>query len=82
MPRFPPQSDSQILSHLPKTVFEFGVEIAPVADIDIDSERMLIHVEEGIGDEDRKAMLSPGLLDLVRTADSRIALDKSTPAAD
>ncbi|WP_267901808.1 hypothetical protein [Sinorhizobium meliloti] len=43
---------------------------------------MLFHVEEGIGDEDRKAMLSPGLLDLVRTADSRIALDKSTPAAD
>lgn len=33
---------------------------------DIDSDRMLIHVDEGKNDKDRKAMLWPALLDLLR----------------
>ncbi len=33
---------------------------------DIDSDRMLIHVDEGKNDKDCKAMLSPALLDLLR----------------
>jgi len=41
-------------------------EICTLKVTDIDSDRMLIHVEDGKGSRDRKAMLSPGLLELLR----------------
>jgi integrase len=41
-------------------------EVCNLRVTDIDSDRMLIHVEEGKGGKDRKAMLSPALLDLLR----------------
>jgi len=46
-----------------------GLRAAEVCNLkigDIDSDRMLIHVELGKGQKDRKVMLSPGLLDLLR----------------
>ena len=46
-----------------------GLRAAEVCNLkvtDIDSDRMLIHVDNGKGGRDRKAMLSPGLLDLLR----------------
>lgn len=46
-----------------------GLRAAEVCNLkvtDIDSDRMLIHIENGKGGRDRKAMLSPGLLILLR----------------
>lgn len=47
-----------------------GLRAAEVCNLkvgDIDSDRMLIHVEQGKGKKDRKVMLSPSLLKLLRT---------------
>ena len=41
-------------------------EVCHLKVTDIDSDRMLIHVDDGKNGKDRKAMLSPGLLDLLR----------------
>ena len=43
-----------------------AAEVCNLKIVDIDSDRMLIHVEQGEGGKDRKVMLSPGLLDLLR----------------
>ncbi|MCA1552684.1 tyrosine-type recombinase/integrase, partial [Bradyrhizobium sp. BRP19] len=43
-----------------------GSEVCNVKISDIDSDRMLIHVEQGKGQKDRKVMLSPGLRELLR----------------
>jgi site-specific recombinase XerD len=46
-----------------------GLRSAEVCNLkigDIDSDRMLIHIEQGKGKKDRKVMLSPGLLTLLR----------------
>ena len=41
-------------------------EVCNLKVTDIDGDRMLIHVEQGKGRKDRKVMLSPGLLELLR----------------
>ncbi len=41
-------------------------EVCNLKVADIDSDRMLIHVDEGKGSKDRKVTLSPGLLELLR----------------
>ena len=43
-----------------------AAEVCNLRLVDIDSDRMIIHVESGKNGKDRKAMLSPGLLDLLR----------------
>ena len=46
-----------------------GLRVSEVCNLkvsDIDSDRMLIHVDEGKNDKGRKAVLSPGLLNLLR----------------
>lgn len=43
-----------------------AAEVCHLKVVDIDSDRMLIHVDDGKNGKDRKAMLSPGLLDLLR----------------
>lgn len=46
-----------------------GLRAAEVCNLkvkDIDSDRMLIHVDDGKGGRDRKAMLSPSLLEILR----------------
>jgi site-specific recombinase XerD len=51
------------------TAYAAGLRIGEVARLkvsSIDSERMLIHVENGKGGRDRYAMLSPRLLDILR----------------
>jgi integrase/recombinase XerD len=41
-------------------------EVVALKVSDIDSERLLLRIEQGKGRKDRFAMLSPGLLDLLR----------------
>ena len=41
-------------------------EVCTLKVTDVDSDRMLIHVEQGKGRKDRKVMLSPALLELLR----------------
>ena len=51
------------------TAYGAGLRASEVAHLkvnDIDSERMVIHVEQGKGSKDRNAMLSPALLTLLR----------------
>src|SRR6201997_1125359 len=52
------------------TALDSGLRVSEVVALkvgDIDSERMLLRVERGKGGKDRHAMLSPQLLDLLRT---------------
>jgi integrase/recombinase XerD len=53
----------------PQHLLRRGLRLAEVCNLrlgDIDSDRMLIHVEQGKGRRDRKVILSPGLLTLLR----------------
>src|SRR3974377_1702440 len=52
------------------TAYGGGLRVSEVVALkvgDIDSERMLLRVEQGKGRKDRNAMLSPQLLELLRT---------------
>jgi integrase/recombinase XerD len=51
------------------TAYGAGLRVSEVTHLkisDIDSRRMIIHIEQGKGDRDRQAMLSPVLLNLLR----------------
>jgi integrase len=62
-----------------------GLRVSEVATLkvsDIDSERMMLRVEQGKGRKNRHAMLSPLLLDLVADcATDRLAVYRPGPAA-
>jgi integrase len=65
-----------------------AAEVISLKVSDIDSKQMIIRVEQGKGGKDRNAMLSPSLLDLLRTwwraAPARLAVPgpRSGPADD
>jgi integrase len=72
-----PEEVALLLAHAPglkyraalSIAYGCGLRVSEIANLkvaDIDSARMLIRVEQGKGRKDRFAMLSPGLLDLLR----------------
>jgi|SRR5215469_14918052 len=68
-PVCPPIADNKYKAAL-SVAYGAGLRAAEVVSLkvsDIDSKRMLIRVEQGKGRQDRNAMLSPHLLELLRT---------------
>src|ERR1035437_2754420 len=63
-------ADSPFHRILPMTLYATGARRAEAAHLkvgDIDSQRMAVHIREGKGDKDRDVMLSPKLLEELRT---------------
>ena len=63
-------ADSPFHRILPMTLYATGARRAEAAHLkvgDIDSQRMAVHIREGKGDKDRDVMLSPKLLEALRT---------------